>query len=144
MQLSDSDIQELIRIRKSGGKKVETLRKKQDKLTAQLAAVKAEIAKLTGEAAPATVAAAEPQPRRRGAPKGGTRRGGRVNFVAKMREVLTNAGTPLRARDIVESLPTVGVKVKDIPYTRKRVSVALATNKCFEQVSRGIYQLKDD
>lgn len=137
MQLSDKELEEIIRIKKTGGKRAEALRKKREKAAAQLAAIDAQIAQLTGGEAPAA-----PKAKGRPGPRAGAKRG-KINFVAKMREVFAQAGKPLRAREIVESLPEVGVKIKDIPYTRKRVSVALATNKCFEQVSRGIYQLRD-
>lgn len=136
MQLSDSDIQEIIRIKKSDGKKVEELRKKRDRLASQLAALDAQIIKLTGEA-PAPVA------RKRGAPTRAARKT-KINFVAKMREVFEQTNEPMRAREIVEALPGVGVKIKDAAYTRKRVSVALATNKCFEQVERGVYRLSGE
>lgn len=133
--MSESDIQEIIRIKKVDDKRVEALRKKREKLVDQLVSLDAEITKLTGEA-PAADA-----PKRRGAPRGGRR--SKINFVAKIKEVFEQANEPLRARDIVDALPNVGVKVKDVAYTRKRVSVALATNKCFEQVERGVYRLSE-
>lgn len=136
MQLTESDIKEIIRIKKTGDKRLEALRNKRAGLVEKLAALDSEIAALIGDA---TV---EKAPRRRG-PARGTKRG-KVNFVAKMREVFEQAGEPLRAREIVDALPGVGVKMKDIPYTRKRVSVALATNKCFEQVERGVYRLREE
>ncbi len=45
---------------------------------------------------------------------------------------------------MVEGLPDVGVKVKNEADMKKRVSVVLASQKnYFEQVQRGVYQLKD-
>lgn len=139
MQLSDNDLQELIRIKKTGGKKVEALQKKRVEIAARLAAIDVEIAKLTGEDPVEQPKAGK----RRGASRSGAERG-KVNFVGKMREVFSQAGTPLRAREIADGLLAVGVKIKDIAKIRKRISVALATSKCFEQVSRGVYKLKEE
>jgi hypothetical protein len=144
--LSEEDIQELIRLKKTDDKKVVSLRRKRDKIAAALAAIEAEIAKLGGEAAPAK------RGRRKGAklgrkpgPKPGAKRGGkrRVNFTAVVRDVFAQAGQPLRAAEVVEKLPEAGIKVKDPADMKKRVSVVLASQKnSFEQVSRGVYQLK--
>lgn len=143
-ELSEEDIQELIRLKRTDDKKVVALRKKRDKLAADLAKAEAELAKLTGEEAPKRKRA----PRKQGAkpgPKKGAKRGGRrrVNFTAAVREVFARAGAPLRAAEVVEQLPGVGIKVKDVADMKKRVSVVLASQKnSFEQVERGVYQVK--
>ncbi len=156
-QLTEDEIQEIIKLKKMGDKKNAVLIRKRDKLAAQLADVEAELAKRSGgKIAPA-------QPKRRGRkpasessapvrktagskPAGRRRAAGsrRNNFSASVREVFAQAGTPLRARQVVEGLPGVGVKVKDESDMRKRVSVVLAQHKNhFEQVERGVYRLRD-
>jgi hypothetical protein len=146
-KLSEDDIQELIRLKKTGDKRVVALRKKRDKIAAALEKVEAELASLSGEAAPSR-RGRKPGSKRRGAkpgPKPGSRRGKRnVNFTATVREVFTQAGKPLRAAEVVELLPAAGIKVKDVTDMKKRVSVILASQKnSFEQVERGVYKLKE-
>lgn len=142
--LSEEDIQEVIRLKKTGDKRAVTLRKKRDKLAAALEKIEAELAAIVGDPVPAK------RGRRRGAkpgPKPGAKRGGkrRVNFTAAVREVFAQAGTALRAAEVVERLDSVGIKVKDLTEMKKRVSVILASQKnSFEQVERGKYQLKAD
>ncbi len=161
-ELSEEDLQELLRIRKTGDKKVDGLRKKRDKLAADLAKAEAELAQLTGGAEtrkkrrgrkPGRPAAAEGaarakpgrKPGAKKAAKKGPGRGGkrRVNFTAAVRDVFVSAGTPLRAAEVVERLAEAGAKIKDTADMKKRVSVILASQKnSFEQVDRGLYQLK--
>lgn len=148
-KLSEADIQELIRIKKLGDKRAVTLRKKRDKLAADLAKIDAELAKITGEPA-----AAPAKPGRRGrkpaaaapakAAKGGKKKSRRrTNLTGAVRDILTKAGEPLRASQVVDALPEAGIKVADVSDMRKRISVVLASQKkTFEQVSRGMYQLK--
>lgn len=151
-QLSESDIQELMRLKKLGDKKVVTLQKKRDKLAADLEKLDAELAAILGTdtetpkrgrrgrkpAAVKKAATGKPRGRRKGA----TSRNN--NLSAAVREIFANAGQPLKARDVVDALPGVGVKVKDLADMRKRISVVLASQKNhFEQVSRGLYQLKE-
>ena len=169
MQLSESDIQELIQFRKMGDKRVVELRKKRDKLAADLRKLDVQIQKLTGE--PAVVEAEAAEPKRRGrrpgkkkgtgrkpravkesaakepvAKKAGGRRGrksSRSSLSAAVREVFAKAGTPLKASQVVDALSDVGIKVADVSAMRKRISVVLASQKNhFEQVERGLYQLK--
>ncbi|MCC8180608.1 MAG: hypothetical protein LIP23_06845, partial [Planctomycetes bacterium] len=69
---------------------------------------------------------------------------GRGDFSNAVREVFTKAGAPLRAKDVVDGLPGAGIKVDDVADMRKRVSVVLASQKNhFQQVERGVYQLRD-
>ena len=154
MQLSESDIQELIRLKKMGDKKVIALQKKRDKLASDLAKVEAQLSKLMGD----VEAPKRGRPRKNAGPAktaGGRKTGGarkkagrakskRLNLSAAVREALSRAGTPLKAKDIVEALPDVGIKVANVSDMRKRVSVVLASQKnYFEQVERGVYQLRD-
>lgn len=156
-QLTENDIQELIRMRKESSQKAITLRKKRDKLAAELARLDAQLEKLeggdagAGETKPArgrrsrkkTAAAKAPaKPKKAGARKGKSRR---VNLSAAVREVFAQAGAPLKASQVVDGLPAAGVKVKDVAEMRKRISVVLASQKThFEQVERGVYQLKTE
>ena len=156
MKLTDSDIQELIRLRKQGDKKTVALRKKRDKLAAELARVDAQLAKAGVE-----IDAGEAQPAPRGrkprgrpastAKKAATKtsasgrkgRKPRTNLSAAVREVFARAGGPLKASQVVDGLPEAGIKVKSVPEMRKRISVVLASQKnYFEQVERGVYQLR--
>ncbi len=138
-QLSEDDIQELIRIKKTGGKQLVALRKKRDKLAAQLEALDAEIAMIAGDAP-----AAKPRRGRKPAVQGKKKRGARVNLSGAVRDVMAKSGDPMRARDIVDGLPDAGIKVRDVAAMRKRVSVVLASQtNHFEQVERGVYRLKD-
>lgn len=163
-QLSESDIQELLRIKKSEDKKMADLRARRDKLAEEIAEIDEMLAGNAEEDAPKarrgrrpaattqntartpraakTVAPAQAkQPGRRGGPR---LRAGKVNMAAAVREVFQRAGEPLRARQVVEGLPEAGVKVPDVLEMRKRVSVILAQHKnSFEQVERGIYRLKE-
>lgn len=168
-QLTESDIQELIRIKKMGDKKTVALRKKRDKLAANLARIDAQLEKMTGspeEAKPARAKrgrkpkaaaapakktatkrkkAAKPEtqdaPAKRGAPRG--KRSAGTSLSATVRQIFADAGTPLKASQVVDSLPGAGIKVKSIPDMRKRISVVLASQKNhFQQVERGLYQLK--
>lgn len=142
--LTEADIQELIHLKKMGDKRVVALTRKRDRVAANLEKIEAELAELTGVAAPGK----RGRKRRTGAkpgPKPGTRRGGkrRINFTAVVRDVLTKAGQPLRAAEVVERLPEAGVKVKDVTDMKKRVSVIFASQKnSFQQVERGKYQIK--
>ena len=141
-QLSESDIQELIRIKKLGDKKVVALQKKRDKLAADLARVEAELAKLSGE----PVVKAGRRGRKPGpvAGKRKPRKGRRVNLTAAVREVFAQSSEPLRASQVVDALPGAGIKVANVSDMRKRISVVLASQKkSFEQVGRGIYRLRD-
>ncbi len=148
--LSEEDIQELIRLKKTDDKRVVSLRKKRDKVAATLEKLDAEIAALTGGAAPAGRGrrrGAKPGPKpgsKKPGPKPGMKkRGRRVNFTAAVRDILSKADQPLRAAEVVERLPEAGIKVKDATEMKKRVSVILASQKnSFEQVERGKYQLK--
>lgn len=153
MQLSESDIQELIRLKKMGDKRVVALQKKRDKLASDLAKVEAQLSKLVGDAE----APRRGRPRKSAGPaktaggaktgarkKAGRTKSKRLNLSAAVREAFSRAGTPLKARDIVDALPAAGIKVKNVSDMRKRVSVVLASQKNhFEQVERGVYQLKD-
>ena len=151
-QLTEDDIQELMRLKRTGGKKAVALQKKRDKLAADLAKVEAQLAELTGDVVakprrgrkPAARKTAAPAKAKAGKKTTGARRGKRrVNLTATVRDIITQAGSPQRARDIVDALPGMGVKVKDIADMRKRISVVLASQKnSFEQVSRGMYQIK--
>lgn len=160
-QLTEADIQELMRLKRTGGKKVVSLQKKRDKLAADLAKVEAQLAQLTGEEAPKArrgrkpgsgkTAGRKPAVRKKaaapaaakGKKKVAGKRGGKINLTATVRDIINQAGSPQRARDIVEALPGKGVKVKDTADMRKRISVVLASQKnSFEQVSRGMYQVK--
>lgn len=155
MRLSESEIQELVRLKKMGDKKVVELRKRRDKLAAELARLDARLEKMAGGAVEA-----KPAPARRGrkpaaekaeakAPRGrkvAARKGGRrLNISAAVRKVFQQAGTPLKASQVVDGLPEAGLKVKNVSDMRKRVSVVLASQKNhFEQVERGVYQLKSE
>lgn len=158
-QLTESDIQELIRLKKQGSKKTIALRKKRDKLAAELARIDAQLEKADGDAGadaakPARTgrrgrrkaAVAKPAKAPAKAKKAGARKGGRrQNLSAAVREVFAQAGTPLKASQVVDGLPTAGVKVKNVADMRKRISVVLASQKNhFEQVERGVYQLKSE
>jgi hypothetical protein len=146
-ELSEEDIQELIRLKKTGDKRVVALRRKRDKIAAALEKVEAELAGLLPDEAPAK-RGAKRGGKKRGAkpgPKPGAKRGAKrnVNFTAAVRDVLVQAGQPLRAAEVVERLPAAGIKVKDVTDMKKRVSVILASQKnSFEQVERGVYQIK--
>lgn len=156
-QLTEDDIQEIIRIKKTSDKRSVALMKRRDKLAAQLAAVEAELAAVAGTSAPAAGKRRGRKPGRKpgvkpaaaGAKKVATRgrkkaAGRRNNFSAAVREVFAQAGTPLKASQVVDGLPAAGVKVKDVSEMRKRVSVVLAQHKnYFEQVERGVYRLHD-
>lgn len=153
-QLSEEEIQELVRIKKMSDKKTVGLMKKRDKLVSQLAAIDAELAKLTGgkKAAPTQpkrrgrkpAAAAAPAAKKKPGRKKAVR-GRRSNFSASVRDVFAQAGVPLKASQVVDALPGVGVKVKDVSDMRKRVSVVLAQHKnYFEQVERGVYRLREE
>ncbi len=143
--LSEEEIHELFRLKRTGDKKVIALTRKRDKIAENLAKVEAEIAKLCGEPLPAK--RGPRKQRGKPGPKPGAKRAGkrRVNFTAAVREVFVQAAQPLRAAEVVERLESVGVKVKDVTDMKKRVSVILASQKnSFEQVERGVYQLKAD
>ncbi len=150
MQLSESDIQELIRLKKQGDKKTVALRKRRDKLVAELARVDAELKKITGEepAPAAKKKTARGRTAKAAAAKtagGKKRKTNRVNISAAVREVFQKANEPLRARQVVDLLGDAGVKVTDVQEMRKRVSVVLAQAKdTFEQVECGVYRLKED
>lgn len=144
-RLSENDIHELLRLKKMGDKKVVALQKKRDKLAADLAKAEAQLAKLLGDAPAKPRRGRKPGTKKAAAPAAGRkkRKSSRVNLSAAVREVFARAGAPLRAREVVDALPDVGVKVKDVTDMRKRVSVVLASQKSyFEQVERGVYQLK--
>lgn len=151
-QLSEDDIQELMRLKKMGDKRVVALQKKRDRLAASLESVDSELADLLGSetaapkrgrrgrkpAAAKSPAVKKVAGRRRGKPARNN------NLSAAVREVFGRAGAPLKAREVVEALPSVGMKVKNEADMRKRISVVLASQKNhFEQVSRGVYQLRD-
>lgn len=143
MQLSESEIQELVRLKKMGDKKLVSLNKKRDKIVAQLEAVDAEIAAALGAEAPVRKRRAGRKPAAVKAPAKKKKRGGRVNLSVAVREIFSQAGTPLKAKDVVDALPDAGIKVRDVAAMRKRISVVLASQKNhFEQVERGVYQLK--
>ncbi len=155
-QLSESDIQELLRIKKSEDKKLAELRQKRDKLAADLADLDAQLADDEPEAPVARKprrggrkprqAATKEVAARKPAKRGGRQtRGGKVNVAGAVREAFKQAGEPLRARQVVDLLPKVGIKVTDDLEMRKRVSVILAQHKSsFEQIERGLYRLKED
>ncbi len=162
-ELSEDDLQELLRLKRTDGKLVAELSRKRDKLAEELAKADAELARLTGGAAPAKrrgrrkaaeksaeAEAPEMKQRAKPGPKPGSKRmakrGGRrkVNFTAAVRDVFAKAGTPLRAAEVVGLLSDSGMKIKDPADLKKRVSVVLASQKnSFEQVERGLYKLKD-
>ncbi|MCC8167070.1 MAG: hypothetical protein LIQ31_13205 [Planctomycetes bacterium] len=171
MQLTESDIQELIRLKKQGDKKTVALRKRRDKVAAELARLDAELKKISGEepaagaktrgrprqaqtaksvktAKAGKTAAAAKTPKKAKAAKtagGKKRKANRVNISAAVREVFKKANEPLRARQVVDLLGDAGVKVTDVQEMRKRVSVVLAQAKdTFEQVERGVYRLKEN
>lgn len=153
-QLSENEIKELMRLKKTGDKKTIALQKKRDKIAAQLADIDAQLAALLGEAPAAAPRRGRPAKKAgaaktaAGARKTGKRRagkGGRTNLSAAVREVFARAGGPLKAREVVAALPEAGIKVKNEADMRKRISVVLASQKNhFEQVSRGVYQLKTE
>ncbi|MDR1745499.1 MAG: hypothetical protein LBS30_07085 [Planctomycetota bacterium] len=145
-QLTEDEIQELIQIKKMGDKKTVALMRKRDRLASQLAALDAELARIEGKPVarkrrgrPASKVKIVARGRRK------TSSGGRrPNFSAAVREVFVKAGEPLRARQVVEGLADMGVKVTDASDMRKRVSIVLAQHKKhFEQVERGVYRLRD-
>lgn len=183
MQLSESDIQELFRLKKMEDKRVVALRKKRAKLAADIARLDSQIAKLGGEteaeAAPARrgrkpgsknkkpgrkpgsgkAAAEKPAAKKTAgkkaakkaakkavAKKPAVRKGKkrtRINLSATVRDIFAKAGAPLKASQVVDALPDAGIKVADVAAMRKRISVVLASQKShFEQVERGVYQLK--
>lgn len=154
-QLSESDIQELMRIKKSEDKKLAELRQKRDKLAADLADLDAQLAfggpeksakrkPRRGGRKPGSAAKAGPA--KKAGKRGRARRGEeKVNMAGAVREAFEHAGTPLRARQVVDLLPEVGVEVADELDMRKRVSVILAQHKkSFQQIERGVYRLKQD
>lgn len=162
-RLSDNDVKELLRLRRLEDRKSIGLRKRRDKLAAEIARIDAQLAKLGGEeeaepeARPrARKGAAKKRGRKPGvaaaaakktaAPRGrkGGKKGRRQNLSAAVRQVFTNAGEPLKASQVVDALPGVGVAVKDVAEMRKRISVVLASQKNhFETVERGVYRLKE-
>ena len=161
-QLSGNDLEELLRLRKMEEKKVSDLHKTRDKLVADLAKVEKQLAKLDSGAEsapktrkkrgrkPASEAKAETAPARKagkkkaGAKKGAKKRSRRLNLSAAVREVFARAARPLKASEVVDGLPAAGIKIADVSAMRKRISVVLASQKNhFEQVERGVYQLKD-
>ncbi len=158
-ELSDADLQEILKYRKTGDKKVDALRKKRDRLAESLEKAEAELAKLTGDEAPAKRRGRKPgrpaaagagkkakqakagKPAAKRKPRSGS--GRRVNFTAAVRDVFVKTGGSLRAAEVVEHLAEAGIKTTDVPDMKKRVSVILASQKnSFEQVDRGLYRLK--
>ncbi len=166
MQLSDAEIQELIQFRKIGDKRVVALRRRRDKLADNLAKVERELARLTGGADAAEAPRRVRRPGKRGrpakaqdgakpekkvkkaakakkAPGRGGKKSPRLNLSAAVREIFAKAGAPLKASQVVDALPEAGIKVSNVADMRKRISVVLASQKNhFEQVERGVYQLK--
>lgn len=138
-KLSEKELHELIRLKREDDKKLIGLRKKRDKIAAQLDEVKREIAEYEGSL---KVGRTKKVSRPKKAAGTGKRR--RLNLSAAVRDVFAQADAPLKAAQVVEGLPGVGMKVKDEADMKKRVSVVLASQKkYFEQVQRGVYQLKD-
>lgn len=139
-KLSEKELQELIRLKKQDDKKLISLRRKRDKIAAQLDEIDREIAEYEGVLKVG-------RKRKVGRPKKTTaarKSRSRLNLSAAVREVFAKAKNPLKAAQVVEGLPDVGVKVKNEADMKKRVSVVLASQKnYFEQVQRGVYQLKD-
>ena len=163
MQLSEDEIQELMRLKKQGDKKSVALRKKRDRLAAELARLDAQLAKMGGDVPEkeparrgrkpkAKVKAAPARRRRPSAAKPAAKKGAkpgrssrRNNLSAAVTEIFSQAGTPLKASQVVDGLPGVGIKVKDVAAMRKRISVVLASQKKrFEPLERGVYQLKSE
>ncbi len=138
-QLSERDIQELLRIKRLGGKRAVALQKKRDKLATELARIERELEELTGETLPPLK---RTRGRKPGRPKATGRSPRRNNLSAAVREVFKKSGKPLKASDVVDGLPEFGVKVKDVADMRKRISVVLASQKAyFKPVERGVYKL---
>lgn len=163
MGLSEKEIMQLARLKKDGGKKLAVLRKERKKLADALARIDGQIAGLggspLGDDAPAkrTRSAKKAVPEKRRTRKAAVkaaskpagkaaskpRRGkaGKIGLTEGVRKALSQANDPLRASDIVDALPGLGYKVKDVAATRKRVSIVLATQKNnFTQVARGLYK----
>ena len=158
MRLSETDIAEMLRLKQDGEKKLAELKKERRQLATQVVKLDREIAALGG----AEDGATEPAGKSRGRPKKdddakeakpaatGGRRAGRSRGGAKgkgglshsIKLVMGNASAPMRAREIVDQLPTVGYKVKNEVAIRKRASIILASQKNhFKQVERGLYEL---
>lgn len=161
-KFTESDLEAILRFKRMGGEKLERLQRKREKAAASLAEIDRQIAELTdgaapkrrgrkpgagkAKAAPAAKSAARKGGRKASAVKGGTRRGTkkrRVNLSAAVREVFARVDSPLKASQVVDGLPDVGVKVADVAAMRKRISIVLASQKKnFESVGRGVYELK--
>lgn len=158
MGLSEKELMELVRLKKDGGKKLVELRRERNKLATAIAKIDKKLAEYGEGAADAGDVETAPRKTRRGRGRGrkaakaavkpasktkGAGRGKRraAGLTEAVRNVVANAADPVRASDIVDALPGVGFKVKDVAATRKRVSIILATQKgSFQQVGRGLYQ----
>ena len=154
-KLSESDLQEIIRLKKKESKKSMALHKKRERLAVRLAKIDEQLGQLTGE----VPAGKRSVPKRRGRKPGrkpaagkaktllkkvGRRRGRRVNLTAAVRGIFEQASNPLKAKEVVAALPAAGIKVKDVASMRKRISNILATQKkYFAQVERGLYRFRD-
>lgn len=92
-RLSENDIQEIIRLKKMGDKKVIAVRKERDRVAANLAKLDAQLAKLTGER-PAE--AAEAPPHRRagnpGRPKGSAKGKAKAKKTSMVKTKAAKAG----------------------------------------------------
>jgi hypothetical protein len=145
-ELSEKDIEELIRLKKDGGKKLQELRNERRKLAAQLQKIDGQIAELggagdAGEAVPAKPGARSGRQGKPAAGAGGKKTRRAQGLTEAVIKVVAEAGEPLRAREIVEALPGVGFKVKSIKDARKRVSIVLSSQKNkFVKVGRGLYR----
>ncbi len=146
-ELSEKEIQALIRLKKHGGKKLTELNRERKKLLSSLAKIEKQILDFGGDldSAASKRKTSSSKGRRGSAGKAQEKSGfDGSGLTEAMREVMTKANSPLRASDIVEALPENGFKVKDVMATRKRVSIILATQKkSFHQTGRGLYVLAD-
>ncbi|MDR0361667.1 MAG: hypothetical protein LBJ46_03125 [Planctomycetota bacterium] len=153
-QLSERELEQLMQLKRDGGKKLQELRKERRKVAAELARIDRRIAQFGGEPEAETgkpVGAKAPSAaKKRGRPKKaeakprGRRKGPRrgKGLTEGVMKVLEAAAEPLRASDIVDALPGAGFKVEDVKEARKRVSIVLASKKDrIENVGRGLYKL---
>ncbi|MDR3077995.1 MAG: hypothetical protein LBV15_04445, partial [Planctomycetota bacterium] len=140
LRLSEAEIQELLRLKKGGLKKTKALRKRRDALAARLAKLDRRIAEMTGEE---TVAASKPEavasPVQAGPAKRGRKPGKRpaasrtsggdgrmIGITAAIRAALSGAkGQPLKAAQVVDAMPGIGIKVDNVAEMRQRVSILL-------------------
>ncbi len=144
-QLSEDDIQEIIRLKKAGGKRVAALQRKRNRLAAEIERIDAELAGLSDGTGAAPRHKRGRKPGKKNTASKTTKKkhtGRRNNLSAAVRSIFQKTNKPLKASQVVDSLPKAGIHVADIADMRKRISVVLASQKNhFKQVSRGLYQL---